>query len=182
MINKLQNHKWKILTVIFFISVSVLFTSNYIYERKNDYAETSYDWAEDYFYNRVQELVGAEKYKEISEYYKNSRPNEFLGCEDYLFEPKSESANDLEISRLMEEKKYEEVIAMGDKYLSDSGVWYCDPYFWTQRAKAFLSLNNCLQAEVEAAHAFAIAPSDNGNDEPEKELYFSIHNSSVCKK
>ncbi|HEY4512612.1 MAG TPA: hypothetical protein VJH63_03040 [Candidatus Paceibacterota bacterium] len=180
---KFTKYSWWLL-IVFFLLLALWVYINFNDKLIKLNQEITYtpEWAKQYFNSRVEELVGDTEYKDIIRNYTDKYPKEFLGCEDYLFEPKSESANDLEISRLMEEKKYEEVIAMGDKYLSDSGVWYCDPYFWTQRAKAFLSLNNCLQAEVEAAHAFAIAPSDNGNDEPEKELYFSIHNSSVCKK
>lgn len=139
----------------------------------------SWDWAEGFFKRRIRKLVGDEKYKDIIRYY--IYPEEFSGCEDYQFEPQSKGSNDTQISRLLTEKKYEEAILLSDMYLKDSEVWYCDPYFWTQRAQAFHNLNNCAQALADAAHAFAVAPSTNGDDDPQKELYYSISSSANCK-
>lgn len=141
----------------------------------------SYDWVEWYFNNRIKDLVGADKYKDIIKYYTDYYPKEFSGCEDYLFETGNARADDIySIRGLIEEKKYKEVITLGDKYLKDSEVWYCDSFFWTQRAQAFYNLNSCSQAEADAAHAFAVAPGDNGNDKPARDLYNSIISSDIC--
>ena len=140
----------------------------------------SYDWVESFFNNRIKELVGVEKYEDIIKWY--TQPKEFSGCDDYLFGTVNKRADDIySIRRLIEEKKYKELITLSDKYFKDSEVWYCDSLFWTQRTQAFYNLGNCKEALKEAVHAFVVSPEDNGNDEPEKERYFSILGSDICK-
>lgn len=107
------------------------------------------------------------------------KSEEFLGCENYLFDPKIEKV-DNETFHLMEEKKYEEVINLGNKHLKDDGIWYCDTYFWTQRATAYYNLGNCYQAIVASGHNLIIYPKDNNIDDRAKELNSFITNSDIC--
>ena len=139
------------------------------------------EWAKEYFNSRIRELVGNDKYDEVIEDFADQYPEEFSGCEDYLFETSSKRSNIFDLRRLLEEKKYKEVIALSNKYVKDSEVWYCDWYFWELRARAFANLNNCPMALKEAVHAFAGSPPLNEIEEPLRELYFSIGNSDVCK-
>lgn len=141
----------------------------------------SYDWVGKFFNNRIKELVGVEKYEDIIKNY--TQPKKFSGCESYMFADNKARADEIySIREMMEEKKYKEVITLSDKYTKDSEVWYCDSIFWAQRAKAFYNLNNCPKAIIEAAHAFAVAPEDNENDESQREFYFTVLNSNICKK
>lgn len=179
--SKIIKYKWYLLVVVFMaLSFGIYVNEIYRIDQSDEYID-SYNWANEYFDNRIQGLVGTEKYEDFSKYL-GRKPREFLGCEDYLFEPQNKGSNDIEISRLMEEKKYEEAILLSDKYVGDSEVWYCDPNFWIQRAKSFYILGNCPHATAEAAHAFTITPSDNGNDESNREFYLTITNSDICKK
>lgn len=141
----------------------------------------SYDWVIKFFNNRIKELVGVEKYEDITKWY--TQPKEFSGCDNYLFETLNKKRSDdiYNIRHLMEEKKYKEVITLSDKYLKDTEVWYCDSFFWTQRAEAFYNLGSCKEALKEAVHAYVVSPEDNGNDEPEKEFYITVSNSDICK-
>ncbi|OGI56978.1 hypothetical protein A2906_02950 [Candidatus Nomurabacteria bacterium RIFCSPLOWO2_01_FULL_37_25] len=182
--NKFTKYGWWVLIII------PLVLGFLIYLNQNDKTIQSTqniiytaEWAKEYFNSRVEELVGKEKYESAISNYADQYPKEFSGCEDYLLEERpNKRSNDIyNIRRLMEEKKYKEVITLSDKYLNDSEVWYCDYYFWTQRAQAFQNLNNCPDALTEAIHAFAIAPDDNENDESSRELYYSIDDSDVCK-
>jgi len=147
----------------------------------NEEFTMSAEKAENIFKERIKELVGIEKYKDIIKYY--TFPREFWGCENYLWDMKKHDRIVNEIPPLMKEKKYNEVIALSDKYyLNDSEIWYCDSYPWTQRAKAYFNLDNCQQSLIEATHAFAVAPNINDVDREERDLYFLVANSEICKK
>ena len=78
----------------------------------------------------------------------------------------------------MEEKKYEEVVSLGNKHLKDDGIWYCDNYFWNERAKAFYNLGNCYQTLTAALHTIFSTPSE--ANESAKEFYDFVRNDDIC--
>ena len=124
-------------------------------------------------------------YKPNSRNAKEIPSNEYGGtslCGDYMFDSHFAKIDD-EIFYLMESRKYEEVISLGNKYLEEDGtdqMWYCDPYFWTQRAKAFLNLGNCYQAIVAATHNAVIYPRVDNLEEKADNFLTSIIDSDIC--
>lgn len=114
-----------------------------------------------------------------NQFYKKLKSKEFAGCENYLLDSKTEEITS-KIWYLMEAKKYKEVVDLGNKHLKYDGLWYCDNYFWIQRAKAFYNLGNCSQATVAAVHNIFTTPTEARKEA--EDLYSSIANSNVCTK
>jgi hypothetical protein len=99
---------------------------------------------------------------------------EFVGCEFY----EMNDDVDNKIFYLMKEGKYDQVISLGTKHLKDDNLWYCDGYFWTQRAKAFYSMGKCVPSLTAALHAIYVTPLE--ANKPEKEFYDFVSNSDIC--
>ena len=111
-----------------------------------------------------------------SQFYDEFRSKEFFGCKNLPLEATDKI--DSKIFYLMKEEKYQEVVNFGNKYLKDDGLWYCDPYFWNQRAKAFYNLGDCVQSQIASLHAIYVAPAE--ANKPEKEYYDFVRNSNIC--
>ena len=109
--------------------------------------------------------------------YSESKSKEFLGCENYIFDSNIEKL-DSKIFDLMKEKKYEEAINLGNKHLKDDGIWYCDNYFWNERAEAFYNLDNCYQTLTASLHAIFVTPRE--ANKSAKEFYDFVGNSDIC--
>ena len=88
---------------------------------------------------------------------------------------------DNKIWQLLEEKKYQEVITFGNQHLNNDCIWYFDQFFWVRRAESFYALGECQQALKAALHLITITPKLNQDDEPAKEFYDFIQNSSICR-
>jgi len=108
--------------------------------------------------------------------YDKFKSKEFLGCKNLSFEATSKIDN--KIFHLMEEKKYKELITLGNKHLKDDELWYCDPYFWNQRARAFYNLGDCVQAQIASIHAIYVTPIE--ANKPEREFYDFVRSSNIC--
>lgn len=109
-----------------------------------------------------------------SQFYERSQSKKFLGCEHFL----SNIEVDNRVFSLMEEKKYKEVVALGNKHLKDDELWYCDNYFWIQRAKAFYNLGDCVPTLIASLHAIYVTPIE--SNKPQKEFYDFVSNSDIC--
>ncbi|MEX2029299.1 MAG: hypothetical protein WD963_02345 [Candidatus Paceibacterota bacterium] len=123
-----------------------------------------------------QKLQDIEESPRLTEFMRNN-PSP---CAESLYDEKLHEVSN-EIFDLVKGKKYAEVIALGDKHLEYTPLWYCNNYFWIQRAQAFYNLSDCKQALDSAVYAIFATPDINGVREPEIETYFSILNSNICE-
>ena len=113
----------------------------------------------------------------VNQFNAESKSSEFSSCEDYNLKPEMVNL-DSQIYGLMEAKKYQEVVNLGNKHLKDDAHWYCDNFFWIQRAEAFYKLNNCYQSIVAATHAIFVTPTEARKEREERLV--SIENSDIC--
>lgn len=108
--------------------------------------------------------------------YSNFAPKEFEGCDSLPL--KARDKVDSKIFNLMKNNKFQEVITLGGKHLKDDSVWYCDPYFWNQRARAFYNLGDCVQSQIASLHAIYVTPEE--ANKSQKEFYDFVRNSDIC--
>lgn len=101
---------------------------------------------------------------------------EFSSCESFPLNINDKI--DGKIQNLMKNKKYQEAISLGNKHLKDNYLWYCDTNFWSQRARSFYELGNCVQSQIAALHAIYVSPIEaNGQ---EIEFYNFVKKSDIC--